>query len=79
MPGEKLTELERCELSRLAYETFCGACSGRQFLEWDDLPPLIHDAWRITLDTILEHVYAALDHPLVIEDSAETEKSNVNP
>ena len=65
MPGEN-----KDLLSQLAYRTFCGACGGRNLLPWDELPPLIHDAWRLTVATIVDRV-------LQFGDPKETEETHV--
>lgn len=50
MPGEN--DL----LSREAYQTFCKAAGNRSPLPWDDLPPLIQDAWKLTVLAVQEGV-----------------------
>lgn len=64
MPGEK--DL----LSREAYETFCTHAGNRSPLPWEDLPPLIQDAWRTTVATIIDRV-------LQPGDPKETEETHV--
>ena len=63
---------EKDQLSQLAYGTFCGACGGRNLLPWEELPPLIQDAWKLTVATIVDRV-------LQFGDPKETEETHVKP
>ena len=49
------------DLFRKAYETFCQASGGRHLLPWVELPPIVQDAWRVTVATIVERVLQAGD------------------
>lgn len=60
-------------LSREAYQTFCKASGSLNMLSWDELPPLIRNAWRLTVAKVILVELRAL-HP---GDPKETEETNV--